>query len=633
MQRRDFLKQAATAGGALAAAGLLPHESEAVAAEAGLVAGPQPNILFIIVDEFRYPTVFPKGIHDAGGFLRKYMPHTYRRLWQRGVKFAGHFTAGTACSPARGGIVTGLYPQQSWLLTTILDAPDQTISYQPVLSRQYPTYGKLLRQAGYQTPYIGKWHLSIPQQPAPLDAYGFAGMTLPDPTGSNLQGTVGVEPLYLSDTDIAGQAATWLGQQQAGAGPWCLTVGFINPHDKEFFPAGTEFQTFTNLFQSSTYNPNGYAQWIDFTKGPPAYDWATNPLKAPPPQAYPAVPPNWESADQISRRKPSTQSFARLFQEAVWGGVNDDPQAAGFQIIKYRGTATDNGVPYGVAQAPYSYWQRSLDSYTQIMTVLDGNLKTVFDAVDALPAAVRDNTILVFTSDHGEYAGAHGFVSGKAGSCYDEVFNVPLIVADPSGRFTGDTASVRRNLTSSVDLLPLLVSLGYRGSREWLRQGDPALLYRGRHNLLPMLKSADAAGRLYVVFTSDEAVPNAFNFNGSPGHLIGLRTVNAKLGVYANWVPGGNSLAFDGTMEFEYYDYATPGGRAETDNRGRRDPGAALLYALLLHRVLPDELRAPLPPSLVPAQTVAANLYLDYVNLINSGSLGATDFPFRIGDI
>jgi uncharacterized sulfatase len=79
----------------------------------GAQAGMKPNILFIVVDELRYPSVFPNGIHDVGGFLRRFMPATHRLLWQRGVKFAAHFTAGVACSPARGTLVTGLYSQQS----------------------------------------------------------------------------------------------------------------------------------------------------------------------------------------------------------------------------------------------------------------------------------------------------------------------------------------------------------------------------------------------------------------------------------------------------------------------------------------------------------------------------------------
>src|SRR4030095_10800370 len=156
MDRRSFLKNVATTGGALAAGGLLGSQSKAQ-------GGPPPNILFILVDELRFPRVFPKGINAAGEFLRRFMPNTCS-LWLRCVKFAGHYTAGAACTPARGTIVTGLYTQQSWELATILDSPTTTVSAQPVLHRAYPTYGKLLRQAGYQTPYIGKWHLSIPHR-------------------------------------------------------------------------------------------------------------------------------------------------------------------------------------------------------------------------------------------------------------------------------------------------------------------------------------------------------------------------------------------------------------------------------------------------------------------------------------
>jgi uncharacterized sulfatase len=630
MDRRTFIKQTAATGGALAAAGMLGNPSKILqSVEAAPPPGSLPNILFILVDELRYPRVFPQGVNDAGEFLRRFMPNTYS-LWLRGVKFAGHYTAGTACTPARGTIVTGLYTQQSWELATILDSPTTKVSQQPVLSRAYPTYGKLLRQARYQTPYIGKWHLSIPHRGPDelLDAYGFEGMTDPDPTGSNLQGTIGdARDGYLSDADIASQAVNWLKGRKPGEGPWCLTVGFVNPHDKEFFPAGTEFRTVTNKFKSHKYNPVGLAQFIDFSVGPPKYPWGRNPLKSPPSFGYPTIPPNWESADQIAQNKPSTQTFARLFQEAVWGGVSDDPSATDFSIVEYL---TNPGFPAlvppnGVAKAPYSYWQRSLDSYTQIMTILDDNIGSV---LDALPRQVADNTVIVFTSDHGEYAGAHGFVSGKAGSCYEEVFNVPLIVFDPTGRFTGDIPTIRTGLSSSVDVLRMLVSLGYNGSQSWLT-GDLADIYGQRLNLLPMLQSAGAPGRPYVVFTTDEPTPTLYNFNNSPGHVIGLRTPDAKLGVYGQWLSG--TTDFDlGTIQLEYYDYQTSGGRLETDNR-KNAPAANVLLNALLTNVLPNELRAPLPSAFIPAQTTAKNLYLDYVNLIDQ--LGASDLPLSIGDI
>lgn len=624
MDRRHLLKTAA-AGGALAAAGLLGQPRKAHSA--GLA---QPNILFIVVDELRYPSVFPQGIDDVAGFLKQFMPATYG-LWQQGVKFSGHHTAGCACTPARGTLITGLYTQQSWCLITILNSPTTKISIQPVLNRQYPTYGKLLRGAGYQTPYIGKWHLSIPQGTNPLGAYGFDDMTLPDPTGSNLQGTIG-DPKngYLSDSDIANQAVTWLQQRKTSDTPWCLTVGFVNPHDKEFFPAGTEFKTFTHLFADKKLNPNQYVQFIDFTQGPPKYPWGQNPLKTPPSLAYPAIPPNWESADHISSTKPSTQTFARLFQEAVWGGVNDDPTATEFsvELLPTNPTLPPLNPLIGIGKAPYSYWQRSLQSYTQIMQILDGRIGEV---INALPAAVAANTIIVLTSDHGEYAGAHGFVSGKAGSAYEEVYNVPLIVVDPTGRFAGDIDTIRTGLTSSVDILPMLVSLGFNGSNSWM---SPIFkqIYGQRHDLLPMLKSKDAAGRPYVVFSTDETVPLLYNFNSSPGHIIGVRTPTAKLGMYASWVQNTTNIAFDKKIEFEYYDYSTAEGRAETANTyDPNDPAIQALYDQLVSSILPNELRAPLPSIFAPAQALAKARYITYIDLINAATAG--DLPLSIGDV
>lgn len=495
-----------------------------------------------------------------------------------------------------------------------------------MLHQQFPTYGKILQSLGYYTPYIGKWRLSIVHKAHPLAAYSFDGMTYPDPTGSNLQGTIG-DPGegYLSDTNVAAQATQWLQQRRPGDSPWCLTAGFVNPHDKEYFPAGMEFQRFTDLFQSNRYNPNGYVQWIDFTEGPPTYAWQFNPLRNPPPLAYPATAPNWESASQLAANKPPMQTFNRTLQEAIWGGVQDT-QDTDFSISAYP-TNPDSpplSPTRGVAKAPYRYWKRGLDSYTQILSIVDSKIGSV---VDALPPAVARKTIIVLTSDHGDYAGAHGMISGKTGTCYEEAFNVPLIVVDPTGQYNGDIDAVRTGLTSSVDILPMLATIANDGQQSWMTH-NYAQMYGNHHDLLPMLKSSSAPGRPYVVFSSDETMPDTYNFNQSAYHIIGVRTQAGKLGTYSNWAPTTTTIT--GPSDLEYYDYATEQARLELDNRSN-SPAAHALHEQLMSDILPNELQAPLPGNLVATQTRAQAAYIEYVQLLNSG--GNIELPFRIGDI
>jgi hypothetical protein len=158
--------------------------------------------------------------------------------------------------------------------------------------------------------------------------------------------------------------------------------------------------------------------------------------------------------------------------------------------------------------------------------------------------------------------------------------------------------------------------------------GDYAQLYGNRHDLLPMLKSASAPGRPYVVFSSDETVPESYNFNNSASHIIGVRTDKGKLGTYSHWAPSTTTIT--GTSDLEYYDYSTQQGQLELENRSG-DPAAHALYQQLISDILPNELQAPLPGNLVAAQNLAQSRYLEYVSLINSG--GNFELPFRIGDV
>ena len=597
MKRRDFLKSTAAVCGATAASRLGLGQD---AAE----SGSKPNILFILVDELRYPTVFPDGIRDAGDFLSTYMPNLYS-LWKLGVKFGNYHTAANACTPARGTIISGLYSQQSWLLTTILAS-----SNEPVLNPAFPTYGKLLRSAGYQTPYRGKWHVSIPQAPTGLENYGFDYDTYPDPTGSNLQGTYGQEPTYHSDEYTANQAMQFLSQRKQGDAPWCLTVGFVNPHDREFFPAGTEFQTVTDVFKNN--NPSGLKQFTDYSVSGPRVPWDVDQLKSPRDYGYPDLPPNWETPkDWEHQHKPTTQTFIREFSQAIWGGASNRREQTDFTVKPYG----NGNLGLGVAKAPFSYWRRGLDSYTQIMQVVDGQIGNVLGALNALPKSIIDNTVVVFASDHGEYAGAHGILQGKLATIYEEAWHIPLIVYDPSFRFTGDVETIRTGLASSVDLLNLLVTLGNKGSSDWMMTDDLAKIYGQRHDMYSMLKSRDAPGRPYVLLATDEIAPAFFNFNSAPTHVLGVRTEELKLGVYADWNRFSSNIN-TGSAQLEFYDYSTHRGRLELDNMPD-DPRAHAGLQALLSDIIPNELQQHLPGALRFQQIKSEIAHLVFRELIN----------------
>ena len=598
MDRREFLKKsgAAAAGGLLADLGILEQ-----AAAAATKPDSRPNIVFILVDEMRFPSVFPAGVNTPAEFLRRFMPNVFY-LWQNGVKFESYYSSGNACSPARATIATGLYPHQEWLLAT------RTTSG-PSLQTAFPTYGRLLRQFGYQTPYFGKWHLSDPPAHGGtagyLEDYGFQGMTNPDPVGTNGQG---------ADDDfslIAGTAAQWLSKTASRAAPFCMTVSFVNPHDKQFFWAGSEGGRYETLFSGQSVKP--FVQ-----------DYQTVPSEENPPRlGFPTLPPNWESYKDLRKHgKPDTQQLFRSFQEAVWGGAPDDPSVTTFSVqpspIAPR--------TYGAGISPYSYWQRGLDMYTLVLQMVD---QAIGETIAAIPKSVLSDTVIVFASDHGEYAGAHGMLSGKIGSAYEEAIHVPLIVTDLTHRFARRVETPRTQLASSVDLAPMLVTLGNRGSISW-RRGKLRQIYGERLNLVELLGNPNAAGRDHILFSTDEIMPVVFNRQHAPTHVLAVRTPEAKLVTYTHWYPG-TTRPVPASLKLEYYDYATPEGRAETRSHPR-DPRAKTMASKLFNQYVPQQMEAPLPPPLKSTVAKARASYirfeaqfnvLNLVKLLQDGKLGA----------
>jgi arylsulfatase A-like enzyme len=117
-------------------------------------------------------------------------------------------------------------------------------------------------------------------------------------------------------------------------------------------------------------------------------------------------------------------------------------------------------VTYGeVPKDRTDLWLRHVNYYVNCIRDVDRHLGTVLDALEASGQA--ENTIVVYTSDHGELAGAHG-LRQKGGVAYKETVNVPFVVAHPDGPKGVETDAVG----SHLDLAPTMLALAGLGEQE-----------------------------------------------------------------------------------------------------------------------------------------------------------------------
>jgi arylsulfatase A-like enzyme len=557
VDRRTFLKGGIVAGGVLAGAGVAiaaatdsdsgssppAKPTPAPRSQPPTAASGKPNILVIVVDQMRFPQWFSPDPSGIG------LPPNLQRLRQDAVSFGRHYTASNDCTPARATLLTGLYTHQTGCM----------ITGGSTLDPGFPTWGTMLREHGYRTRWLGKWHLThrdnhwneLTGEQA-LERYGFAGGIYPSPDGAPGQG-------WRVDPHIAAKFDDWFAEE-AGSGPWCTTVSFVNPHD--------------------------IAWWYKWTDRVPAE------LDAP--QVVHRLPPNYETPEQLlERRKPRLQ---RSFQETA---------AASFGPVPFTGPEA-NGI-----------WLEFLDLYTKIQLEVDRHIGSVLRTLESRPE-VAANTVIVFTSDHGEYGASHG-LRGKGASAYEEAIRVPLLVKDPRGQLTSEPGVVRTQLTSSVDVAPLLLTIA-TGSNDWRHDSIYSYL-ANRLDLTSILANAGAPGRPYVLHATDETVTEfaiePYDAN-APLHIIAMRTPQAKYATYSYWPETGISPLSLGE-EVELYDYSTHRGRLEVHNSAGRSPLEGALRAQL-EAAVSEELRAPLPKHLTEAH---ARGFADYFSTARHAAVTA----------
>lgn len=114
-------------------------------------AEPRPNMIFILIDDLRWDELGITG-HP---FLKT---PSIDRIGREGALFRNAFVTTPLCSPSRAGFLTGQYPSTHG----ITDNVDRSSA-----SHKLTTFPLLLRQSGYETAFIGKWHMGNDDSPRP----------------------------------------------------------------------------------------------------------------------------------------------------------------------------------------------------------------------------------------------------------------------------------------------------------------------------------------------------------------------------------------------------------------------------------------------------------------------------------
>lgn len=435
--------------------------------------GRKPNFLIFMVDEERYPPCYET---EGVKVFRKKNFKAQEAMRKQGIEFHSHYAASTACSPSRASFFTGQYPSLHGVSQTPGAAKG---SFDPDVfwldSNSVPTMGDYFRAAGYRTFYKGKWHVShadiiLPGSHDAIESYDVFttknGKSVPRPVPR-------VIDLYLSADRLDGYGFTgWIGpephgnlQQNCGInrdpGFARQAVHLLEELEAEHKRSGSKSSPW--LIVNSFVNPHDLVlfglAWKAFGY-PYTRGWVPN------------IPAPETQGEKLDTKPRCQQSYVDTYPKMLM------PQPT---VEVYRQF--------------YYYLQKEVDRH--IMKVYDKLQSSIF----------YENTIVVFTSDHGDLLGAHGGMHQKWHNAYEESIHVPLIISNPVLFKEPRSTYI---LTSHIDMIPTLLGLAgidLRNAQKELRSDHNEVRRLVGRDLSRLLKGNVDSGRdgepLYFM-TDDE---------------------------------------------------------------------------------------------------------------------------------
>jgi len=323
------------------------------------------------------------------------------RLAEKGVVFNNAYTTVPLCTPARGSVFTGLYPHKHGLLYNSTHA-----AYgRPELTNAETMISTPLRRKNYKCCYIGKWHIG--ENMGPRD-YGFEGTSFAG---------YGLPSNYVEDYDVFLKENGHPGLREVVARDVIASIDM--PSVK--FPLG-EYPLPEEVRGSEIYGgvvdlpsdltPAGFVAKRTMEKIEEHKDdsfFLTAAFWGP---HHPAFP---------------SSEFAGLHKaEEIkeWGNFRDDLEDK--PAIQKRYT---DSLHKRFNRESWPLWQKVIALHFDFMSMIDAQIGRILDSLEA--HGIQDETMIIFTSDHGDSLGCHGGIWDKGPYAYDEVCKVPMIASGP----------------------------------------------------------------------------------------------------------------------------------------------------------------------------------------------------------
>ncbi len=356
----------------------------------------RPNVLLITTDQQRYDTL---GATTGESWHRT--PHL-DALAGEGVLFERSYVQNPVCMPSRASLQTGRYPHQHGV-----DHMKREIDDSPGLPPWELTIMERLQEAGYRTGGTGKLHMMPPK--------GFHWERLTNGKGARWREFEGSE---LGRGPLGPTYASWLEHKRPGA--------YEEIYEQRQENAYRDYRTaITNVLPVEEYIDTWVAeQAIEFLHDPhsdPFFLWCGfmsphGPVD--PPEPYDAIYDEDDVGMPNQRPDPTDPASPKGAAEGWWG---DD-------------------------EALILRWRRHYYGLVALIDELVGRLLETLE-----DRGLMENTVVIFTSDHGEMAGDWNMMA--KGNFYEEVLRVPTIVSPPDGGAIDSTDE----LVEVADLAPTIL--------------------------------------------------------------------------------------------------------------------------------------------------------------------------------